>query len=287
MDFKWYLTYEKGLSDQTVMAYLQDIDQFSSVIPDNQLTTKGVHEYLSWLTQRGYQSSTIQRKESVIRQYIQFLNSESNTSVHFPSQSFRRSSERKLPKVLSESQIKQLLAQPLADQSPISHRDQCMLYCMYSAGLRISEVISLKLGHWDQTQSLVTIFGKGNVERRIPIDRQTNQRLVEYVSTCRSQWKNQAIVPYMFLSNQGQKMTRQTFFLRLKRYFAELQLQGVTPHTIRHSFATHLLDRGADVRDVQVFLGHQNISTTQRYTHVSTQALRKMYDQVHPRGSLS
>jgi integrase/recombinase XerD len=190
----------------------------------------------------------------------------------------------KLPDVLSIQEIKDLLS--LADASkPQGARDGAMIELLYAAGLRVSELIGIKLQDINLEAGFVRVFGKGSKERIVPIGLYAKERIDHYIVNARSQLLKKKITHFLFITRLGKPMTRQGFWKLFKRYVLKAGInKNITPHTLRHSFASHLLEGGADLRSVQLMLGHIDISTTQIYTHVAREHLKKMHDKFHPRG---
>jgi len=191
---------------------------------------------------------------------------------------------RSLPKPISISQVRRLLEQPTKLSTPEAKRDSAMLALLYGSGMRVSELVSLNLGDVDTAGDFVRCFGKGHKERLIPIYRQAALTVEEYVKGARPHLARNDEEKALFLNRRGDRLTRQGFWQILKGYAKSAELDaGVTPHTLRHSFATHMLSGGADLRSVQELLGHANISTTQVYTHLTSEHVRRTYEKSHPR----
>jgi integrase/recombinase XerD len=189
-----------------------------------------------------------------------------------------------LPKPISISQVKALLDQPAKLSTPEAKRDEAMLQLLYASGMRVSELISLNVEDVNTLEGDVRVFGKGHKERIIPIHQQASKIVDEYVGKARPQLAHNKDEKAMFLNRRGERLTRQGFWQILKQYAKQAGLNAeVTPHTLRHSFATHMLSGGADLRAVQELLGHANISTTQVYTHLTTEHVRRSYEKAHPR----
>ena len=188
-----------------------------------------------------------------------------------------------LPKSISEDDVVKLLDTPKVD-SLIGLRDRAMLELLYASGVRISELVNLKFSDLDLDRNIIKVFGKGSKERLVPFGEDAAQWISAYIDE-RKKNKDLASIKYIFLNNRGTKISRQAFWHRLKEYCLEIGLkQDISPHTLRHAFATHLLNRGADLRSVQVLLGHSDLSTTQIYTHIAKQRLSELVKKHHPRG---
>jgi integrase/recombinase XerD len=191
---------------------------------------------------------------------------------------------RLLPKPLSVSQVRRLLEQPAKQTRPEAKRDRAMLELLYASGMRVSELIALNLGDVDREDGFVRCFGKGHKERLIPIYRQAALFVEEYLKEGRPSLARSEEEKALFLNRRGERLTRQGFWQILKGYAKAAELgEQITPHTLRHSFATHMLSGGADLRSVQELLGHANISTTQVYTHLTSEHLRRTFEKSHPR----
>lgn len=283
--FKAYLTVEKGLSKNTVDSYLIDLRGFFSFLKErssdtNTFSKQDIVNYLSYLTDNNYSAASRSRFIATIRGFCRYLlierliDEDPTESLHPPKQWER------LPKALDLAEIKNLLDLELPTRFHL--RDTAMLELMYSSGLRISEIISIRIEDINFEGGFLRVMGKGSKERIVPINQRAIDKLKRYMTLLRPELSKGKATPYLFLSNRGEPMTRQRFWQSLKQYGKSAGLD-LTPHTIRHSFATHLLDGGADLRSVQKMLGHSDISTTQIYTKVSTDKIKKTYRQYHPR----
>lgn len=284
-----YLTVEKGLSGNTLDSYGRDVRRFLQFLEKSK--THGLErvtklDFLSFLValrREGLSERSVARFQATLRNLYRFLVSEKLLNenpleaVEFPKLS------KKLPHVLSEEDVERLLDQP--DPSTLlGLRDGAMLEFLYATGLRISEMMSLRLDQVNLEVGCVKALGKGGRERIVPFGEAAQASLRAYLSTARDQILKGRISPYLFVSPRGGKMTRQAFWKTLKKYGLIAGIRGkLTPHTLRHCFASHLLDRGADLRSVQTLLGHVDISTTQIYTHVSRERLKRLHQKHHPR----
>ena len=290
-----YLRVEKGFSDNTILAYKNDLSQLASFV-ETEATRQGKEptwvnlnrqemlRYLLNLQEKRYAETTRARKVAAARSFFKFLVSE-NVIKEDPTQNMESLNVgRSLPKPISESQAKLLLAQPAKKSTPEGKRDSAMLELLYASGMRVSELVSLDLEHINTADSEVRCFGKGNKERLIPIAPPTASTVAEYIKEARPRLVRRDTEKALFLNRRGDRLTRQGFWQILKEYAKKAGLTSqVTPHTLRHSFATHMLNRGSDLRTVQELLGHANISTTQVYTHLTTEHVRRVYEQSHPR----
>ena len=279
-----YLLVDKGLSNNTVKAYEADISSFFQWLDNEDLKYKNLQEdhinkYISFLFQRKMRSSSVNRKISSIKSFYIFLvkrnflkNSPLNDLVT-PKQ------EKYLPESMSEAEVDKLLNSPDV-ANKIENRDKAMIEMLYATGMRISELVNLKMTDVDMKRCVVKVFGKGSKERLVPFGETALDSLRSYLNE-----REQSSSKEIFLSNRGKKMTRVAFWQRVKVYLIRENLKNsISPHTLRHAFATHLLNRGADLRSVQLLLGHSDLSTTQIYTHIAKQRLSDVLKKHHPRG---
>ena len=279
-----YLLVDKGLSNNTAKAYEADISSFFQWLDNEDLKYKNLQEdhinqYISFLFHRKMRSSSVNRKISSIKSFYIFLvkrnfvkNSPLNDLVT-PKQ------EKYLPESMSEAEVDKLLNSPDVSNK-IENRDKAMIEMLYATGMRISELVNLKITDVDMKRCVVKVFGKGSKERLVPFGETALDSLRSYLNE-REQSSSKEIV----LSNRGKKMTRVAFWQRVKVYLIRENLKNsISPHTLRHAFATHLLNRGADLRSVQLLLGHSDLSTTQIYTHIAKQRLSDVLKKHHPRG---
>jgi integrase/recombinase XerD len=283
-----HLRIERGLGHRTIEAYAGDLARFAQLL---QAAGRGIEDadavavstVLVALTAAGLSARSQARFLSSVRGLYKYLVQESLIAANPLSSIEAPRLSRKLPNLLSESEVLRLLAAPdLA--TPRGVRDAAMLHTLYAAGLRVSELVSLDLGDLDLRGSFLAAFGKGRKRRLVPIGELARASLTHYLETVRGRWARTG-ERRLFVTQRGAGMTRQAFWKILKRYSRGVGiLKNVTPHMLRHSFATHLLDGGADLRVVQTLLGHSDISTTQIYTHISSDHLRQMHQRYHPRG---
>ena len=294
-NFLNYLTVEKGFSENTKLAYQNDLYQLASFVEKEtagrglplswvSLGRQGMLSYLLDLKERNYAATTVARKVAAAKSFFAFLVAEDkikdNPTQDVPSPRIGKS----LPKPLSISQARLLLEQPAKLSTPEAKRDRAMLELLYASGMRVSELVSLNLGDVDMESGFVRCFGKGHKERLIPIHQQAAFTVKEYLEQARPNLAHDKDERALFLNPRGDRLTRQGFWQKLKEYAKSANLEAdVTPHTLRHSFATHMLSGGADLRYVQEMLGHANISTTQVYTHLTSEHIRRSYEKSHPR----
>ena len=280
-----YLSVERGLSKNTVASYATDLKGFFGSLSESgrdpgSFTRQDIVNYLGRLKDTGYSTASVCRFISSIKGFSRYLITE-RIIFEDPTETLRSPKQwDRLPKALSLEDIKTLFETEVKSETFV--RDSAMLELMYSSGLRVSEVISSKVNDLNFEAGFLRVFGKGSKERIVPMNRRAAEKIRKYVLELRPFLLKGRQSPFLFLTNRGRPMTRQRFWQALKKLGALAGLQ-ITPHTIRHSFATHLLDGGADLRSVQKMLGHEDISTTQIYTKVSADRIRKAYLDHHPR----
>jgi integrase/recombinase XerD len=300
--FLGHLRAERALSPNTIDAYRNDLAQLVETLTKDassrdgvawdKLGVKAVEEYGVSLQSMGYAQSTVARKTGAIRSLFRFLLEEGIIQQNLAEDLRARRPGRSLPTVLSEEDVVALLQATNATPAPAGLRDRAMLELAYAAGLRVSEVVG-ELGiteaDLDLERGWVRCMGKGAKERQVPIYPGMVEVLQRYIKDARPALRAKAAnrrvagVPTLFLNNRGLPLSRQGFWLILKRYAVKAGIAKVSPHTLRHTFATHLLKGGASLRHVQVMLGHANIATTQIYTHLSNDYVREVFDSAHPR----
>lgn len=284
--FQQSLWLEKGLSDNTLAAYKRDLAGFAKSI-DKPLTTVShidIQSHLAERFQKQLSSRSTARFLSCLRGFYQYLLRE-NKITQNPTKSIDNPNlGRPLPKSITEDEVERLLQAPETDE-PIGLRDRAMLEVIYASGLRVTELVELKISEVNLRQGLVRVFGKGGKERLVPLGEEALKWLERYLKGSRGEILNHKSSDIVFPSKRGQAMTRQTFWHRVKHW---AQVAGISkplsPHTLRHAFATHLLNHGADLRVVQLLLGHSDLSTTQIYTHIAQARLQDLHSQHHPRG---
>ena len=288
-DFINYLTVEKGLADNTLKSYAADLNDFLLF-----LQKKGVNSweevngeviliYLAKLKKNKVASATLSRRISSLRSFFQFLTAEKRININPVANLKTPKTEKKLPQVLSLQEIDILLSQPDLSK-PQGLRDKAILEVLYSTGLRISELTLLNLDSINLEDGYLRCFGKGSRERILPLGELACQALKDYLEKGRHKLLKNAREEALFINRQGKRLTRQGCWKIIKFYAKKAGFtKDITPHTLRHSFATHLLENGADLRVVQELLGHLDITTTQLYTHLTTKHLREVYDKAHPR----
>ena len=287
-DFLHHLTVERGLAKNTLLAYGRDLVKFGRFLEGKnrhprQVRQGEINEFARRLSAAGLDPKSIARALNAVRMFYRFLVSEKVVSED-PTASVRAPRTWKtLPRFLTLEEVDRLLAAPDAS-SPLGLRDAAMVELLYATGLRVSELVSLRLRDLNLEVGFLTCVGKGSKERLVPMGRTATQRLRAYLETGRTALLKGATHPALFLNSTGHPLSRQGFWKILKKYGREVGLRSrLSPHVLRHSFATHLLERGADLRSVQMMLGHSDISTTQIYTHINRERLRRIYKDFHPR----
>jgi integrase/recombinase XerD len=287
-EFLHHLTVERGLSRNTVLAYGQDLRKFDRFLQRKarkaqQVKQGEIDEFLRDLGRQGLAARSVARALNALRMFYRYLQTEKMVSADPTALVRPPRTAKTLPRFLNLDEIDRLLAAP-EGRTPRGLRDAAMLEMLYATGLRVSELVSLRLRDASADSGLVRCLGKGSKERVVPMTKAACFRLQTWLSRGRPALLNLRKSSALFLNNRGGEMTRQGFWKILKEYGDTLGLGSrLSPHVLRHSFATHLLERGADLRSVQVILGHSDISTTQKYTHVNRDRLKRVYRQTHPR----
>ena len=285
-DFCDYLKIDKRYSDLTVESYRTEIKGYLDFFKEKNIKVKDIKnsdikDYLAYIKKGETSERTLAHNVSVIRTFYKFLLTlkiiERNPTEFLELPKLRK----KLPTVLSKEEVEKLLDIDLTDC--YSYRNKAMLELLYSTGLRVSELVNLELSNIDLENCTLKTIGKGNKERIIPISDYALYYVEKYINKYRGSMLKKGVNNYVFINNHGNVMTRQGFFKIIKKLAVEKNIKTpISPHTLRHSFATHLLDYGADLRSIQEMLGHSNLSTTQIYTHVSNEHLKNNYNSSHP-----
>ena len=280
-----FLIIEKGLSKNTVKAYETDIKGFIKWINKNNkqsllnIKETSVNQYISYLFSLKLKSSSVNRKISSLKSFYLFLLKKKLIRYSPFSEVISPKQEKYLPASMSESEVEKLLNSPDVSKD-IEQRDKAMIEMLYATGMRISELVNLKITDIDMNRSVIKVMGKGSKERLIPFGESASEALFNYLKIRKDSSSKE-----VFISNRGRKITRVAFWQRIKVYLLRENLKiSISPHTLRHAFATHLLNRGADLRSVQLLLGHSDLSTTQIYTHIAKQRLGDVLKKHHPRG---
>lgn len=288
-DFIHYLDVERGLATTTQASYRQDLLTFKTWLEDQQLDTFPtdrlvIQNFLSDQSSQK-QATSVARMTSALRKFYRYLNREQIMTTDPMTLIASPKKGQHLPATLTTAEVDRLMQAP-DTTTPLGLRDRAIFEVMYATGLRVSEVINLRLDQLHLSMNLLQVVGKGDKERLVPVSPPAVEWLNRYLTVARGQLLNgKQQVPEVFLNFHGHALTRQGIWKNLKAYITRLGIKkNVTPHTLRHSFATHLLENGADLRVVQTLLGHSDISTTQIYTHLSNQKLISVYHQTHPRG---
>lgn len=283
-----YLSLERGLSSNTLLAYERDLAPFCAFLSQrgssiDETTLEEVRDYLRWRKKEGWSSASTRRFHSALKIFGRFKIERGEWTSNLFSLLESPKGEKKLPKSLSLEEVEKILASPNL-LTPLGARDRAMIELLFAAGLRVSELLSLNTKDMDLEVGYIRCFGKGSKERIVPIGRLCIKYMKHYLQTGRVFMNNEKSEGALFLNNRGTRMTRQGFWKILREYSKNAGIEReISPHHFRHSFATQLLEHGADLRSVQELLGHADISTTQIYTHVSSKQLRKAYENAHPR----
>jgi integrase/recombinase XerD len=285
LDMLWL---ERGLSDNTISSYRTDLYKLNEWL-DSQgvsyltLDTLTLHQHLAWRIDQGFKATSTARLLSSLRRFYQHLireqlrSDDPTIALDGPKMPVR------LPKDISEDQVDALLGEPNVDD-PIELRDKAMLELLYATGVRVSELVGLEIHQMAPDLAYIRVTGKGNKDRLIPTGEEAQYWVQRYMKEARMTLLHEQPADVLFPSNRAQQMTRQTFWYRIKLYAVRANISvNLSPHTLRHAFATHLLNHGADLRVVQMLLGHSDLSTTQIYTHVAQARLQALYDEHHPR----
>ncbi|KXI21895.1 recombinase XerD [Photobacterium sanguinicancri] len=280
---------ERGLSENTLMSYRNDLLKLQHWLTDNGLTVLTVseddlHKYQQWLFDADYKQTSRARMASAIRRLFQYLNRE-KMRVDDPSAMLVSPRlPKRLPKDISEGEVGALLDAP-DPNDPLELRDKAMLELLYATGLRVTELVSLTMENVSLRQGVVRVIGKGEKERLVPMGEDAIDWIEQFIESGRPQLLGEKTSDVVFPSRRAKQMTRQTFWHRIKHYAvrAGIDTEKLSPHVMRHAFATHLLNYGADLRVVQMLLGHSDLSTTQIYTHVATERLKQLHQTHHPR----
>ncbi|OPY63464.1 MAG: Tyrosine recombinase XerD [Pelotomaculum sp. PtaU1.Bin065] len=288
-EYIYHLAVERGLAENTLVSYRLDLNGYLEFCRKRglksleQVDKNVIMSYLFQLQLEGRSPATISRRLAAARSFYKYLVSEDilqkdpTADLEFPKLA------QKLPKVLTVEEVDTLLGQPSISE-PAGIRDKAMLELLYATGIRVSELVSLNLEHINLESGFIRCFGKGSKERIIPVGDVAARFLKEYLSRGRSKLTKAGNPPALFVNQHGRRLTRQGFWKIIKKYALKANIKKeITPHTFRHSFATHLLENGADLRSVQEMLGHADISTTQIYTHLTKQRMKEVYNRSHPR----
>ena len=285
-----YLIVEKGLSKNTIEAYSHGLNRFLNYLRRKgmeevrEISKLDIREFLLFLKRKGLSSKTLARNLVSIRVFLRFLTEESILSANPAEEIESPKTDKTLPEILSLEEVETLLEQP-DTQIPQGMRDRAMLEMLYATGMRVSELTQLQVNHVHLEAGYVLVYGKGSKERIVPIGNEAMKWARRYMGETRERLLKKRESPFLFVNRSGKPMSRQNFWKSIKAYGRRAGIRKrIAPHLIRHSFASHLLERGADLRSVQLMLGHVDISTTQIYTHVTGERLKKIHQRYHPRG---
>lgn len=282
-DYMNYLSLERQLSPNTIDGYRRDLEDFYKFVNKSYriIFKEDIIKYIEYLNKK-VGPKTINRHIVSIKNYFKYLERNDLIKNNPMSDITGLKTPKKMPRVLSVEEVDKLLDIELKDA--YDYRNKAMLELMYSSGLRVSELLNLTINNIDFDMNLVRIFGKGSKERIVPISEVATKYLFEYINLYRNTLIKNKVTDVIFLNSRGNKLSRQGFFKILKQIALEKGInREISPHVLRHSFATHLLNNGADLRSIQTMLGHENIETTQIYTHVSNNYVKQNYDEAHPR----
>lgn len=285
-----YLLVEKGLADNTLVAYQGDLESYRNFLSNQgisepeEVRSSHIHSFIAHLRDKGLTAKSARRKVAAVRGFHRYLVASGHLSKNPAENIGPLQVPRNLPDVLSANQMDILLKQP--DTSKYAGlRDRAMMEMTYAAGLRVSELLGLKMEDLNREAGFLRVTGKGSRQRLTPLGKEALYWLDRYTKEARPHLLKGRLNAYLFPGRGGKAhISRQAFWLKIRKYAREAELPQIHPHTFRHSFATHLLEGGADLRSVQILLGHANIVTTQIYTHISREHLKKVHKKYHPRG---
>lgn len=287
--FLTYLAVEKGLSKNTIESYGRDVGKLTLFLQENKISEvssikyQNILDFLSHFKKQGFSDTTTVRTIVSIKQFFKYLLLEKIIDEDPTSQIQTPKMKKSIPGVISLEDVEKILAAP-DESTPEGIRDLAMLEVLYATGIRVSELINLKLNEVNFEMGFVIVYGKGSKERIVPIGEKAQEKLKTYMAESRPSLLKSREAKELFVTRRGGGMTRQGFWKLIKNYTLKSGItKDISPHTLRHSFATHLLERGADLRTIQIMLGHSDISTTQIYTHVEGERLKEIHKKYHPR----
>lgn len=280
-NYRNYLKYERAYSDNTVGAYMNDLNKYEEFLKKDILEsdTEDLEKYLKYI--KNLESTTVAHKITSIKSYFNYNIKRGITSVNPADKVSRPKLTKHLPEYLTEEEVGKLL--DVEVKSPYDYRNKTILELLYSSGIRISELVNIKTSNYDSEECLIRIMGKGSKERIVPLGDYAVNIMNDYMNNYRP-LINKKHTDYIFINNRGDKISRQFIFKVIKKEALKKGIKkDISPHTLRHTFATHLLKNGADLRIIQELLGHENISTTQIYTHVTNNKLKSDYETYFPK----
>jgi integrase/recombinase XerD len=288
-NFLSYLSVERGLSDNTLLSYKRDLLRFLDYLKSRHVDSAGkitrqmVTSFMFAEKDRGLSASSVSRELACLKSFFKFLARENRIKEDVTGVIESPKLWKKLPSVLSMDEVEKLLKCPNLRER-MGMRDKASLELMYATGMRVSELINLKMNDVNMDVGFVKCLGKGDKERIVPFGKAAKESISRYLDKSRPAFLKKKISNFLFLTKLGKPMSRQTFWKTIQKYAKEARIKKrITPHSLRHSFATHILERGADLRIVQEMLGHADISTTQIYTHVNKDRLKSIHKKFHPR----
>jgi integrase/recombinase XerD len=280
---------ERGLSANTLAAYRADLTALARwlterKVPIEKTSRADLQDFIAWRVREGARPRSTARQLSSFRRFFRYLLRDCGLREDPTAQIAMPKIGRSLPKSLTEEEVEALLGAPVVSD-PLGNRDRTMLEVLYATGLRVSELVNLRHGQVNLNQGVIRILGKGNRERLIPLGEEAVRWLMDFEHGPRGEILLERQTDFLFPTRRGDRMTRQAFWHIIKRYARKAGIsKELSPHTLRHAFATHLLNHGADLRVVQMLLGHSDLSTTQIYTHVARERMKELHSQHHPRG---
>lgn len=287
--FLSYLAVEKGLSENTLESYGRDVKKFIEFLEQEKITAisdvkyRHIADFLALSKEKGFTATTIVRSIVSIKQFFKYLIIEKLIAEDPAFQIRTPKMKKSIPAVISLDDVETLLVAP-DESTPEGLRDSAMLEVLYATGIRVSELIGLKLNDVNFDHGYVIVYGKGSKERIVPVGEKAREKMLSYLADARPLILKSREAKALFVTRRGKGMTRQGFWKLIKNYALKAAIpKKISPHTLRHSFATHLLERGADLRTIQIMLGHSDISTTQIYTHVESERLKEIHKKYHPR----
>lgn len=288
-EFLSYLSVERGVANNTLSSYRRDLAKFSEFLKAQKsksvqdISRQTITSFMFKERDRGLSSNSVSRELACLKSFFKFLIKENKIKEDPANIIESPKLWKKLPFALNIEEVEAILAAPNL-RNPMGMRDKACLELMYATGMRVSEIVYLKMDDVNMEVGFVKCFGKGSKERIVPFGRKAKESVARYLDKARPVFLKKKVSNFLFLTRLGKSMSRQTFWKIIKRYAKEAGVKKkITPHTLRHSFATHILERGADLRVVQELLGHSDISTTQIYTHISKDRLKSIHQKFHPR----